>query len=268
LSTNNLSIRNIIGFSLTILLVMQLFAVPIIPVLAKSNYDLYAHYVYEYLIFSYFAITAIILLEIKRLHVLHIDHLTLWLVVISCFIRRRLGIAGEIYYLLPILLVGLVGAMLIIYNRPNIQRTSKKSLFGGIIVACVILILTTLVESFQASKWLNSVYSANILVSLVRELIFQLSFVVLIEEIVFRGFLVGYLIEFGFKEKTAFIVQAFLFWVMHYSRFSNSITFFISIPILTISTSLVVKHYKQVFPSIVIHTFINTLVPLIINIWF
>ncbi len=268
LFTKNLSLRSILGFTLTLLLVIQQFALQLIPVFAKSNYELSAHYIYAYLIFSYGALTAIIALEIKQLHEFHVENLSLWLLIFSSFVRARLGMSGERYYLVPIMLFGLIGVLLMLFNRQNIPRITKQSIIAGITVAFFVLAFTTFVESFQADKWLTSIYTANIGLNFLRQLIYQLSFVVLIEELIFRSFLVGYLIKLGLQEKTAFVVQALLFWLTHYARIGNPITFFISIPVLVLSTSLVVRHYKQVFPAIIIHTSVNVLLPFLINIWY
>lgn len=264
MSKNIVPIRNILGGFLTVLLVAQLFLLPLIPALTGSDYDLYAKFVYIYLIVSYSAILTMTLLERNYLHEFHIDNKSLWLFVFSCFIRRRLGIPYEIYYLLPIMLCGIIGALHAIFHRTHLPKTNPKSMFGGIIVGLVVVFISALFEFTQSQQWLDSIYTSNLTLYFIRELVFQLSFVVLIEEFIFRGFLFGYLEKLGLQSQAASVGQAILFWMLHYTRIGSPITFFISIPLLTLATSFVAKRYKQIFPSIIVHVTVNTLTPLII----
>lgn len=267
-STKKLSVLNILGFSIALLLVAQLYWLPLIPKLVGSNYNAYAFYVYVYIVTSYLGITLILLIEIQNLQEFNIDRLTLWIIIFSCFLRRRLGIEGEIFYLLFLAFLGISIFGVVFIKRNVIPKTSTNSLLGGVAIGFIALTLTTLIEAQQASNWLTPAYSNNVTVVLVRELIYQLSFVTIVEEIVFRGFLVGYLKRFGCKENIAFVVQALLFWLIHYASLGNPLTFFLSIPILIISTTLVVRWFKQLSPSIFIHTFVNVFLPFLLNLLF
>jgi membrane protease YdiL (CAAX protease family) len=246
-------------------MLVQLFAFPII---ADPSYGISPYYTYIYIIFSYLAISAVILLEINNLNEFHIDRISLWLFIITCFVRSRLGVNNEIIYLLPLMLIGLANFFQVVRHPSSIPRTNGKTILHGAVLAGITIVVITVIESFQASNWLNPIYSNNVVVNLFRQLIFQLSFIVLIEEIVFRGFLTAYLIKIGVKEKTAFTIQALLYWLVHYNRSDNLISFYISIPILAWSTSFIVKRHKQLTASIIVHTTVNVFMGLLINIWF
>jgi len=249
-------------------MVIEFFVVPIIPMVTKSGYALSPYFAYIHVILSYLVITSIIAIEWNSLREFYIDRTTLWLLIISCFVRTRLGFVNEMSYLLPIMLLGLVNFLLVMRYRLGIPQTDKKAILQSIVLASIALAIVTIVESFQADNWITPIYSANIVLNLVRQLIFQLSFVILLEEIVFRGLLTGYLIRIGFKETTAFTIQAILFWLTHYARAGNLTTFLFSIPVLTLFSTLAVQRFKQLFPAIIIHTFTNVLMSLLINLWF
>jgi membrane protease YdiL (CAAX protease family) len=266
LPITKLSKFNIIGFLLTILLVIQLFVIPIIPVITNSSSGISPYIAYAYTIFSYLALTVIISLEIKNLHEFHIDHISLWLFVFSCFIRSRLGISNELFYQLLFIVFGVTIIFKTAKNYSSIPRTTKKAAFAGLILACLVLVISTLAEFFQVRNWLNSNYLTSLGLNLLRQSVFQLSFVVLIEEFVFRGFLAGYLIKLGLQEKNAFLIQGLLYWVMHYTRFSDPITFFITLPVLAWSTSFIVYRYKQLTPALIIHMAVNIFIRFFINI--
>ena len=68
----------------------------------------------------------------------------------------------------------------------------------------------------------------------------------------------------GFKENTAFSIQAILFWMGHYMSISNPVLFFIAIPLLTISTTLIMKKYKMIFEPIMVHTLVNVYASVIV----
>ncbi len=260
--------RHKIGFVLTLLLVIQLFALAFIPNLVGSDYYLYIRYTYVYVILSYLVIAIIFLLEIENLQKFHIDTISFWMIILNCFLRVRLGGNEEKFFLIILAILGCLMTVMFIKNRSLIAKTSLDSLVKGVIVGCGVLAVITFIEAFQVEKWLSDIYANKLGINILRQLIFQFSFVVLIEEVVFRGFLAGYLMIFGLREKTAFSIQALLFWLIHYRRLTNPITFFISIPILAISTTLVVKRQKQLLPSIFVHLMVNVLSPLLLNIFF
>jgi hypothetical protein len=68
----------------------------------------------------------------------------------------------------------------------------------------------------------------------------------------------------GYQEDRALVIQGILFWGAHYLKFNaNPVIFFVAAPILTISTSLILKKYKMLYLSIVVHTFVNVLEPVL-----
>jgi membrane protease YdiL (CAAX protease family) len=93
---------------------------------------------------------------------------------------------------------------------------------------------------------------------------YQLSFVTVIEEALFRGLLFGLLLMNGYKENTALFIQSVLFCGIHYLKLNDPILFFILLPLFTLSVSLIVKKYKMLYLSIMVHTFNNVFGGLIV----
>ena len=124
------------------------------------------------------------------------------------------------------------------------------------------MLIETLIPELSLAKPINP--SNNIILEVIRRAIYDLSYVAPIEEILFRGLLWGYLVRVGWKEDKVFWFQAVLFWISHISRIEYPVSFFITIPISTIVFSILVRYSKQLFPSIIAHTVLNTLVPIVL----
>jgi hypothetical protein len=132
---------------------------------------------------------------------------------------------------------------------PNINTVIK-----GFLWSIGTLAIITIAQTLFAFRRITNLPSDNILV----ELYYQISFITVIEEVCFRGLIVGFMVMNGFKEDTAFFVQAILFWGIHYMNIATiPITFFISLPLLTLSTTLIMRKYKTIFLPIMTHTLVN-----------
>ncbi len=260
--------RHKVGFSLTLVVLGVAYLSPFISWSPDSAFDNY--WKYGTLLVSIFTLTLLIFLEFNNLDDFFIDQASLVIFIFFCFFRRRLGTEGEIYFISLIALFGFSILVFTIYKRAKTARPTIPLLLFSTLLAGITTILFTLTESIRSLNWYAPYYFSNPIILIIRELVYQLSFVTIIEELLFRGFLVGYLIKFGWREQSAFIVQALLFWLVHYPYLilGNPITFFLSIPILTFSTSYIVKRHKQVFPSILIHTIVNVFVPILLSMLF
>jgi membrane protease YdiL (CAAX protease family) len=240
------------------------FLAPIIQILTAVNIN-YLRYIFA--ILFYFGFTLIVFLEIRNLKDFHLDHLTLWTIVISCFLPRRFGLEGEIYFSYVRAAFGFLIFAIIFINRSQLPKTNPESIIVGAVLGCVILLPMLFFESFQPQYWRTAFYEKKLLFAGIGEFILNLQFVTPMEEAIFRGLLIGYLIRFGYKIETVFMFQAVLFWAMHVLT-KPLITYWISIPLLSLSATWLVYRYKQIFPSIIVHTLTNVLGPIILNIAF
>lgn len=91
----------------------------------------------------------------------------------------------------------------------------------------------------------------------IRQIIYELSFGVPVEEILFRGFLWGYFRRRGWEEGRVFWVQGILFWILHWDRLMTPLVFFLGIPVIVLAASGLTLRSKQVFPAILSHLITN-----------
>jgi membrane protease YdiL (CAAX protease family) len=149
-----------------------------------------------------------------------------------------------------------------------VPRTNLIWSIKGAVAAILVLLPIAIIESLQQN---NSMYVSpydmryGSVLFAIRQFVYQFAFVSPFEEIIFRGYLWGYLRRFGWKENRILLVQAVLFWFVHLGYIKMyPITFFITIPIITIIFSLLTRYSKQVFPSMIAHTIINAITPIIL----
>jgi membrane protease YdiL (CAAX protease family) len=131
----------------------------------------------------------------------------------------------------------------------------------GIFVGIITIVILAYPSSFQVNesylpfsikKLLSSPFGIQIL--------YQSGYAGVSEEPLFRGFIWGYLIKFGFKNWQAFLAQVFLFMLAHiYYINTLPISLFIIVPIGAISTGLIVWKTKNISSSIAAHGVMNGL---------
>lgn len=203
-------------------------------------------------------------LEIDHLGEFHLDYGTLLAVIVGGFLfHGGFGVPGERFFITLAWIISLGILVALVRNRSKIPKTNMHWLAIGFLIACLFLIPTTFLESLQAQKWAGSIPSSgNLLIIAIRNISFQLSFVSPLEEIIFRGFVWGYMRRMGWSENRAFWGQALLFWLSHITKIGTPITFFITIPIGIVFFSLLTRYSKQLAPSIVMHTIINAFLPI------
>ena len=262
--------RRKFGFIVTILIllqtivsqVLQLYVIGEAQLLSQPAPDAaVVHIFYAYITLTYLGIAALIWAEIDNLEEFHLEQFTLFIFVLTSLFRTRYRFSGEEYYLLIIALCGLSAVLALVLNRSKLPKTSLKWALAGALLGCISLIITANVEPSQFRTPLNqSIYSANIFLGLARQAVNTFSFTAPIEEIVFRGFLWGYLRRLGWKENVVSWVQGILFWALHlYKSFSTPLTFLITVPLLALDSTILVRRSKQVFPAILSHSIINVM---------
>lgn len=184
------------------------------------------------------------------------DSFSLLAIVLGCVVRP---VTGAKYESLINLYLGALGLCLVMYmisNRDRFKMPSYKSLIIGILWAVSTTVVLAIIAAFVSPSKFDTLPS-NVLIILLNSLLVQFSYVTVIEESLFRGLLVGFLVMRGYKENAALGIQAVFFWAIHYAQIGNILLFFIFIPILTISTTLIVRKYKMVYMAILVHTFVN-----------
>lgn len=246
-------------------IILQFYIVPLIGLAAGADLNNYTDYLYLYAIISYTMIVlCIIILHNKGLQVFQ-DHFSLWIIVFACFLAAGLGKEDDLIYRIFLILLGLRLSIHVIANRMRIKTPPLKSIFIGLLWSISTVIAISLLLKFLSSS--REAFPPNWLLYIINTLVFQVSFVTVIEEAYFRGLLFGFLVKNGYEENKALVIQALLFWGVHYLKIiTNPSLFFIAIPALTLTTTLIIRKYKMLYLSIMIHTFANVLGPVLMAI--
>lgn len=240
--------------TLVVCVLLSLFAI------MTLFFDLNAYIKYTYIVTIYLVIALLIWLERENLHEFNLDRLSLFILIASSFFRRRVGVENEAYFLLIIGAAGLVVLISTILNWSKIPRANFRWVASGLIIACITLIPITLIQSFQVQTNPNNAPGPyGVFWDIMRRAIYNLSFNAPIEEILFRGFVWGYLQRLNWNVNKIFWVQGTLFWLLHIGQITAPFTFFLSIPILIYVSSELTRRSHQVSPSIISHLIINTI---------
>ncbi|MCI0610598.1 MAG: CPBP family intramembrane metalloprotease [Anaerolineae bacterium] len=255
-----------LGIVFIILIILQFYLLPLISLGSSGDYNKYINYQNLYTISSYSIIVlSILIFHINGLDVFR-DHFSLWTIVLTCFLAAGLGREDTIVYKTLLIFLGLILSIYIIVNRKSIRTPSLKSVFIGLLWSVGTIVITALLIAILNP--IRETLPPNLLTYTINTLVLQLSFVAVIEEAYFRGLLFGFMVMNGYKENTALIIQAILFWGAHYMRITvNPVLFFVAIPILTLSTTLIIKKYKMLYLSIIIHTLANVFGPVLVAIF-
>ena len=187
----------------------------------------------------------------------NIDKFTIITLILFSFLRL---ISGNSYFLILIGLASVLVIVTFIVKKPKILRTNLRWTLLGIVISIVALVLLTQFELLLRHKWIATPLLQNSLaITAIIHIEQELSFISLPEEILFRGFIWGYLRREGWGENKTIWAQGILFWLIHFGKLVTPFTFFVAIPIQTLISSQLTKRSKQVFPAILSHTIINSI---------
>lgn len=249
--------REKIGQVLILIICAQSLLLSIMSLFIDLNWDI----AYLFITPIYVVIALVILLERKNLKEFNLDQLALFVLIFSSIFRRRLGVENELFHLLIIGAAGLVILICTILNLRQIPKTNSRWLIIGLFAGYIVLVPIAFIESFQPSGIADQdLETLGPFWDTIRRLIYNLSFNAPIEEILFRGFLWGYLRKLKWSENKIFWTQGTLFWLIHLGAIGSPLTFFLSIPIGTYIMSELTKRSGQVSPSIFFHLVVNTMI--------
>jgi len=209
---------------------------------------------------SYLLFVALIIAELKNLEEFHLDKFTILTFIIFSLLRRRFGIFGEPIFLVIIGLSGVLTAFALIIKKPVLPKTKIYWAMIGIITAGLSIIFITYIELLLRGAWdLSPLIGGSVPITAISQIINDISTSALLEELLFRSFLWGYLRRRGWAENKIFWIQNLLFWLMHPTRIFTPFSFFFSIPLLSFISSKLTYHSKQIFPAILSHTVFNAI---------
>ncbi len=248
------------GIVLIILILVRFYIFPFF----FSNFDRDYNYWYLSTIIPYTIIViSILIYQSNGLSVLH-DHFSLWMIVLGCFFSIGLGGENTAIYKICLILLGIVLLTYIIVYRKDIKMPGFWVTFSGILWSIFAVFIIALIYALLDQTFTQP-FPQNLLSIIVYTFVSQFSVVSVIEEACFRGLLFSFLIMSGCNENKALFIQAILFWGIHYFDIQNLSMFFIIIPLGVLFTTLIIKKYKMLYLSIMMHTLINVFTTLLVN---
>jgi hypothetical protein len=220
------TLRKNFGFSFLIAVIAGAAILQLIFLIAELNPDILKTYStgigylsYGYTIIMYFTVATLILIEINHLEEFHIDKFTLLSFVVFAFIRGRTGIAGEGFFLVLICLTGIATTIAWLIKKPEIPRTNLRWAVTGAVIGGISLILIIIIELLLRHNWfIPSFYENNVFRTAIRQIIIEFSSATIVEELLFRGFLWGYMSRKGWGENKILWTQGVMFCFLHFSR--------------------------------------------------
>lgn len=218
-------------------------------------------YIFVILLYTYIA--ALSIWNAEALDQYHFDRATFVLIVLFGIVRSRYDVPNEGYYKGAILILALIILAASIKNWRRIPKTNWRWAMVGLI-ACLLVIPLALIWSLYPDLFSEmTIPPGDFGFAIARELLYNFSFVVLFEEILFRGILWRHLRALGWIENKIFWGQAIIFWLLHLWQLGTPLTFFISVPIATFTFSLLARRSGQLLPSIIFHALSNTFILLL-----
>jgi membrane protease YdiL (CAAX protease family) len=244
-----------IGMIFAVIIIVHSYLIPFISLISGGDINKYTNYVYLSTLISYTIIVlSIIVFHGNGLEVFQ-DHFSLWIIVLTCFFRASLGGTNEIIYKYILILLGVVLSVFIVANRKRIKVPNLKSVLIGLIWSVSAVTAAALFSVVLLSN--HGTLPSNLLSYIITQFEVQLSFVTVIEEAYFRGLLFGFLVMNGFSENKALLIQALLFWGTHFMDSADLRLFFVVIPLLILIETLIIKKYKMLYLTIMLHTLNN-----------
>lgn len=215
----------------------------------------------------YFIVALLVWLERGQLEDVHLDSLTLLTFMLSSVFRVMLRIVDRSYFVFLVITViaGLIILIVLIRYRSKTPKTNFRWAMIGIFWGSILIIPITIIEAFQYTNATHSPYSYPTFVLILGVALYQIAYITLIEEMLFRGFLWGYLRRAGYDESSVFWAQGVLFWFFHFVRIGTIYSFLLAIPLITFVLSKLTQRSRQIFPSLLAHTIINTIPLILLN---
>ena len=249
-----------------ILLVIAIFQFTLLidqftPVFLNVEVSLSSYFSYVAFVTASIGVAALIWIEKENLEEFHVDKFALLTFILGSLLRPRIGILGEECFAGLAILSGISMAIVWIVRKPRIPKTNRHWAFLGIIAGGIFAILIVAFGlSLQLKGHASPLLQNGLFSTVLGQMLRQFSDGIAFEEILFRGFVWGYLRRFGLAENKTIWIQGLLFWLVHFgSAFIRPFTFFLAIPLGTLVQTKLTSYSKQIFPSILAHAMINIL---------
>lgn len=229
-------------------------------ILFPINKDVFSSISYYMLFCTYLSLITLIALETENLSYYNIDRGTLGVALIFGLFRiSRKGMEGEVFYQIATFVITLP---LIYISIKNWQKIPSLNIGWALIGLLTCLLIPALIwlDSLDIRKYAQQTFSYSLELEIFRGIVENLSFTTIREEVLMRGLLLGYLKTRGWEENKGLMLQFFVFWLLHFWQiFYYPLSFLVGLPIVILILTLLVKYSKQIFPSLIFHTMLNSL---------
>lgn len=218
----------------------------------------------------YIIICLLILNNKNDLSVYHIDKFSLFIftifgallyVQIAGLINNFMGVFASIY----LIFVAIVLTVLLLFSKIQLDYSKILNFWNGIGLLCGIIYPSLFI--FLAFVILN----VNMVVIshhswlcvgwyFIKMSFWNLSYVAIGEEPIFRGFLWGVLKNHKLKDTHILVVQGVLFWISHYKYWNNPLVFWGSLPLFSLLLGFLAWKSKSIFPPLIAHALYNAVI--------
>ncbi len=208
-------------------------------------------YAYWYVGIVYILTVAIIWLNRHRLADLNIDRPFVILLILGGFL--------DLFFLTPDIgiLAAITAAFVFWAYRNNhfvLKNTVEYPAETAFLVSSSLLLAVLPVILFNGAFDKPFSFQAIIASALQAQLALAV-----VEEVIFRGALWAYLRHLGLKESTAFLLQAFLFWIAHskYLFVEYPFSFWVTLPLASLLFGFMAWRSKSLTPGTIAHFLYN-----------
>jgi len=204
----------------------------------------------------YIIIGSLIWIKRNDLENFHIDKSSIIIFILSGTIFR---IGSSLKQSLIICLMGLLILYILIKGKFQLKpRNSNanlwiiRSLYIGFFMPIILVTLSKLFISKTSTldTWPGLLVGFTIF-------IYELSHVAVQEELIFRGFIWGYLKNYGLGDKKILIIQAIIFWITHLNYINKPYTFWVVVPIMSLVLGLIAWRSRSITYSAITHSMFN-----------
>ncbi len=205
-------------------------------------------------------IAMLIFIERRNLERLRIDRISILIFILGTFPRIIFAEIKGFWFIMIIVSSGLLCMFVLFSNWQKIPKGNWRWAGIGVFVGLIVAVLNIIIVIISEHTTINNHFlTIRFVTVFAGQLIYFLSFTSPTEEILFRGFLWGYFVNFGWSERKACWIQAIIFIFYHWDKLFTPLVFFIGLPIFTLSVSKLRQGSKQVFPSLLAHTIVDAL---------
>lgn len=254
-----------IGRVIIALIITQSFLAPIISIWSLNGRNENIVFINLHSVIAYTTIVLCILFFPRKSLGVFYDRFSLSLIALACIVRPLFFSGNGLIYDIVMASLGIALFFFIKSSQKKIEIPNLKSVLIGLMWSLSTVLAVSIIRVFSNSGPTPGSFPSNLATFIFNSTLSGLTFSVL-EEAYFRGLLFSLLVMNGWGEDKALFAQGLLFWGSHYLDIGDPIFFFVMIPLITISITLIIRKYKMLYMSIMVHLIINIFLSIFVTI--